>query len=243
MVEIIPAIDIIGGKCVRLSQGDYERVKVYNDDPVEVAKSYEDAGIRRIHVVDLDGAASQHIVNYAVLERISTQTSLVIDFGGGVKSDKDVEIAFNSGAQMITGGSIAITNPELFIFWLQKYGSDRIILGADVTDRQIAYHGWKEKSGIDILLFLEDYVSKGVKKVICTDISLDGMLKGPSLDLYKEIITNHPSISLIASGGVSSMDDIFALQQIGVPAVILGKAIYEGKISMVELTNYILTTE
>lgn len=238
MIEIIPAIDIIDGKCVRLSQGDYNQKTVYNSDPLEVAKAFEDNGIKRLHVVDLDGAKAQHIVNYNVLERLATRTSLVIDFGGGLKTNKDLDIAFECGAQMITGGSIAVKNPEVFISWIEKYGPDRIILGADVKDRKIAVSGWMEKSEMELEPFVSGYVDKGVKKVITTDISKDGMLQGPSFDLYKEMMQQIPGIYLIASGGVSQIDDIIALDEAGVPAVIFGKAIYEGKIKLSDLQRF-----
>ena len=198
MIEIIPAIDIIDGKCVRLSQGDYDSKKVYNENPVEVAKEFEANGVRRLHVVDLDGAASHHVVNYRVLEQIAVRTSLVIDFGGGVKSDEDLKIAFESGAQMVTGGSIAVKDPELFCHWLEVYGSEKIILGADVKEHKIAVNGWKDESACELFPFLEDYINKGVRKVICTDISCDGMLKGPSIDLYKEMLEKFPDLYLMA---------------------------------------------
>ncbi len=236
MIELIPAIDIIGGKCVRLSQGDYESRKVYNENPLEVAKMLEAGGIRRLHLVDLDGAASAHIVNYRVLEKIATGTSLVVDFGGGVKSDEDLRIAFESGAQMVTGGSIAVRNPELFIRWIEKYGPERIILGADVKDRRVAVGGWKEESAVELFSFLDNYRRQGVSKVICTDISRDGMLQGPSLGLYKELLEHAPDLYLIASGGVSSVDDIYRLEENGVPAVVFGKALYEGRITLDDLS-------
>lgn len=239
MIELIPAIDLIDGKCVRLSQGDYDSKKVYNENPVEVALELEAHGIRRLHVVDLDGAASHHIVNYRTLEQIATRTSLVIDFGGGIKSDEDLVIAFENGAQMVTGGSIAVKDPERFTHWLQQYGSEKIILGADVKDRRIAVNGWKDESKCELMPFLQDYVSKGVKKVICTDIACDGMLQGPSLKLYEDIQTAHPDIYLIASGGVSHADDIRALEAAGVPAVIFGKALYEGRISWREIEELV----
>lgn len=240
MIELIPAIDIIDGKCVRLSQGDYDSKKVYNENPVEVAKEMEAHGIRRLHVVDLDGAASHHVVNYGVLNRIASQTSLIIDFGGGVKSDEDLKIAFDNGAQMVTGGSIAVKNPELFSRWLETYGSEKIILGADVKDRKIAVNGWKDESACELFPFLKDYIEKGVRKVICTDISCDGMLQGPSVKLYQEMLEQHPDLYLIASGGVSCMDDIHTLAAAGVPAVIFGKALYEGHISLKELEKMML---
>lgn len=235
MIEIIPAIDIIDGKCVRLSQGDYGSKKVYNESPVEVAKEFEANGIHRLHVVDLDGAASHHVVNYRVLEQIATRTSLIIDFGGGVKSDEDLIIAFENGAQMVTGGSIAVKNPELFCRWVENYGSKKIILGADVKDRKIAVNGWKDESTCELFPFLQEYVEKGIEKVICTDISCDGMLEGPSIELYKEILENHPALYLIASGGVSSIDDIHKLNEAGIPAVIFGKALYEGRFMLRDL--------
>lgn len=239
MIQLIPAIDIIDGKCVRLSQGDYDSKKVYNENPVEVAKELEAHGIRRLHVVDLDGAASNHVVNYRTLKQIATQTSLTIDFGGGVKSDEDLMIAFENGARMVTGGSIAVKNPELFCRWLQKYGSEKIILGADVKEHKIAVNGWKDESTYELFPFLKDYVEKGIRKVICTDISCDGMLQGPSTDLYKEILKQHPDLFLIASGGVSCAEDIRTLDAAGVPAVIFGKALYEGRITFKELESFV----
>ena len=238
MIEIIPAIDIIDGKCVRLSQGDYDSKKVYNENPVEVAKEFEANGVRRLHVVDLDGAASHHVVNYRVLEQIAVRTSLVIDFGGGVKSDEDLKIAFESGAQMVTGGSIAVKDPELFCHWLEIYGSEKIILGADVKEHKIAVNGWKDESACELFPFLENYIDKGIRKVICTDISCDGMLSGPSIDLYKEIRDEIPFLYIIASGGVSSIEDIEKLSEAGIPAVIFGKAIYEGKIQLKDLLRF-----
>lgn len=235
MIELIPAIDIIDGKCVRLSQGDYDSKKIYNENPVEVALEFEASGIRRLHMVDLDGAASHHVVNYRVLEQVASRTSLVIDFGGGVKSDEDLRIAFESGAQMVTGGSIAVKSPELFGQWIKRYGSEKVILGADVKDRKIAVNGWKEGSDCKLFPFIKEYVEKGIQKVICTDINCDGMLAGPSLQLYKEILEQHPALYLIASGGVSHMRDIEALAEAGVPAVIFGKALYEGRITLKEL--------
>lgn len=242
MIELIPAIDIIDGKCVRLSQGDYESKKVYNENPLEVALELEAHGIRRLHLVDLDGAASHHIVNYRTLELIATHTSLVIDFGGGVKTDEDLHIAFDSGAGMVTGGSIAVKEPETFCRWLKTYGAERIILGADVKDHKIAVNGWKDETQRDLSGFLQDYVSQGVNMVICTDISCDGMLQGPSLSLYKEILEQHPKLYLIASGGVGGLDDLYALDEAGVPAVIFGKALYEGRISLTDLERLTAAT-
>lgn len=235
MIELIPAIDIIDGKCVRLSQGDYNSKKTYNENPLEVAKSFEDHGIKRLHLVDLDGAKAQHIVNYKVLENIANNTNLVIDFGGGLKTDEDLRIAFESGASMITGGSIAVKNPAVFESWIKTYGADKIILGADAKDKKIAVTGWLESTDCELIDFLGNYINKGVNKVICTDIAKDGMLQGPSTALYKEILESYPSLWLIASGGVSCMQDIIKLDEAGVPAVIFGKAIYEGKISLKEL--------
>lgn len=240
MIELIPAIDIIDGKCVRLSQGNYDSKKVYNENPLEVAKEFEAYGIRRLHVVDLDGAASQHVVNYRTLEQIATQTSLIIDFGGGIKTSGDIEIAFDSGAEMITLGSVAVKHPELFDEWLQTYGNEKIILGADVKDNRIAINGWKEESPQELMPFLNQHINKGVTKVLCTDISRDGMLKGPALDLYRSIMEAHPALHLIASGGISGMEDILKLDEAGIPAVVFGKAIYEGRISLKELSRYII---
>lgn len=235
MIEIIPAIDIIDGKCVRLSQGDYNQKKVYNTNPLEVAKSFEDAGVKRLHLVDLDGAKAKHIVNWKVLETIASKTNLVIDFGGGLKSDEDLRIAFECGAQMITGGSIAVKDKDVFINWIEKFGADKIILGADVKDNKIAVSGWKEDSGLDIIDFVGAYVELGVTKVISTDISKDGMLEGPSFELYENLQSNFSDLYVIASGGVSNMDDILRLQDKNVPAVITGKAIYEGKITLEQI--------
>ena len=237
-IELIPAIDIIDGKCVRLSQGDYGRRKEYNERPLEVAKRLEGAGIRRLHVVDLDGAASSHIVNYRSLEEIASHTSLIVDFGGGLKTDDDLRIAFECGASMITGGSIAVKDPETFCRWLQTYGTERIILGADAKKKKVAVSGWKENSDLELLPFISDYVEKGISKVICTDISKDGMLQGPAVELYQEILEQHPTLHLIASGGVGSSDDIRRLQDAGVPAVIFGKAMYEGHITLEELEMF-----
>lgn len=237
MIEIIPAIDIIDGKCVRLSQGNYDQKKIYNEDPLEVAKMFEDAGLCRLHLVDLDGAKAKRIVNLKILERIATKTSLVIDFGGGVQSDVDIAKAFNAGASMVTGGSIAVRSKELFSRWIDKYGSDKIILGADCKDHKIAVSGWQEGTSLDIIPFIGEYVKKGIEYVVCTDISKDGMLQGPSIDLYKEILASFPDLYLIASGGVGCMQDIFDLAKAGVPAVILGKAIYENKVTLKELSR------
>lgn len=233
-MRIIPAIDIIDGKCVRLSKGDYSTQKTYNENPLEVAKQFEDSGIEFLHLVDLDGAKSKHIVNYKVLETIATNTNLKIDFGGGLKSDEDVAIAFESGASQITGGSIAVSNPTLFLKWLERFGKERVILGADCNNRKIATHGWLKSSELDVIEFINDFETKGIQTVICTDISKDGMLQGASNELYKEIIANS-TVHLIASGGVSSMKDLEDLIEIGCEGAILGKAIYEGNITLKEL--------
>ena len=238
MIELIPAIDIIDGKCVRLSQGDYDTQKVYNESPLEVAKEFEANGIRRLHVVDLDGAKSSHIVNYKVLDQIAGHTSLTIDFGGGIKTDEDLTIAFEYGAQMVTLGSIAVKNPDLFKSWLHKYGAERIILGADVKDNRISVNGWKEESQQELLPFLDGYTQEGIRKVLCTDISRDGVLQGPSIDLYKQIMAQFPDMHLIASGGVSGLDDIIRLDEAGIPAVVFGKALYEGRIAMKDLKRF-----
>lgn len=239
MIELIPAIDIIEGKCVRLSQGKYESKKVYHDDPLEMAKAFEAHGIRRLHVVDLDGAASHHIVNHRTLERLATHTALDIDFGGGLKTDDDLRIAFECGARMVTGGSIAVKQPDTFLRWLQTYGPERIILGADTKDGRIAVGGWKEESECQLFPFLDDYVTKGVTQAICTDVGRDGMLQGPSLDLYKEILQRCPSLCLVASGGVSGIRDVEMLDGAGIPAVIIGKAFYEGRITLEEMERVI----
>ena len=233
-MRIIPAIDIIGGKCVRLTRGDYHSEKIYRDSPLEVAKELEAHGMQYLHLVDLDGARSKHIVNYKTLYRIATHTSLKIDFGGGIKSDDDVRIAFENGAAQITGGSVAAECPEMFERWLEYFGSEKIILGADSNDRKIATHGWQQQSEIDVVDFISDYASKGVRYVICTDIDKDGMLQGTAIDLYKQIIDNI-DVKLIASGGVSSIHDLETLQDIGCDGAIIGKAIYEGRISLAEL--------
>ena len=238
MIELIPAIDIIDGKCVRLTQGDYATKKVYNEDPLEVAKMFEGNGIRRLHVVDLDGAREGRIINYRILERIATRTSLIIDFGGGLKQEDDLEIAFESGAQMVTGGSIAVKNPEMFTSWISKFGSEKIILGADAKEKKIAISGWEETTSQELVPFIKGYYDKGITKVICTDIARDGMLQGPAIDLYKEIRDEIPFLYIIASGGVSSIEDIEKLSEAGIPAVIFGKAIYEGKIQLKDLLRF-----
>lgn len=233
-MRIIPAIDIIGAKCVRLTKGDYSTKKVYSENPLDIAKSFEESGIQYLHVVDLDGAKSKQIVNHKVLESICTNTNLKVDFGGGLKSDEDLRIAFESGASQITGGSIAVKNQEVFLSWLEKFGGEKIILGADCKNRMIATSGWLETSELDVLDFIKDYQSKGVEYVICTDIAKDGMLQGTSNELYKEIIAES-DVKLIASGGVSSMDDLFQLKEMGCNGAIIGKALYEGKITLKEL--------
>ncbi|GET32075.1 1-(5-phosphoribosyl)-5-[(5-phosphoribosylamino) methylideneamino] imidazole-4-carboxamide isomerase [Prolixibacter bellariivorans] len=238
MIEIIPAIDIIDGKCVRLNQGDYTQKKVYNENPLEVARSFEDAGLRRLHLVDLDGAKASHIVNHKILESISTNTSLTIDFGGGLKSDEDLRIAFESGAAMVTGGSIAVKSPDIFQSWLKKYGSKRIILGADAHNRKIAVSGWQETTDADIIEFISLWQEEGITQVISTDISRDGMLSGPATELYRDILRQLPELYLIASGGISSMQDILDLDAANIPAVITGKAIYENRISLEEIGRY-----
>lgn len=238
MIELIPAIDLIDGKCVRLTQGDYDTKKVYNEDPLEVAKAFEQHGIRRLHVVDLDGAREGRIINYRTLERLAARTSLIIDFGGGLNEEGDVEIAFESGAQMVTGGSIAVKKPEVFSTWITKFGSGKIILGADAKERKIAISGWKETTDKELIPFIREYYDKGITKVICTDIGRDGMLQGPATELYKEIRDAIPFVYIIASGGVSSIGDIEKLAEAKIPAVIFGKAIYEGKIQLKDLLRF-----
>ena len=237
-MELIPAIDIIDGQCVRLTKGDYDQKTVYRDSPAEVAKEFEKIGFKRLHVVDLDGAKSKHIVNDQVLQAITTETKLTVDFGGGIKTDEDIEKAFAAGASMVTVGSIAVTNPELFMGWLEKYGPERMILGADVRHGKISINGWKEDSAEDLLPFLKKYIDAGVQTVLCTEISKDGTLSGPAIDLYKKMMAEYPQLHLIASGGVSSIDDIKALEAAGIPAVVFGKAIYEGKINLNELWDW-----
>lgn len=239
-IEIIPAIDLIDGKCVRLSQGDYNQKTVYNENPLEVAKMFEAAGITRLHLVDLDGAKAKHIINHKVLETIATKTNLIIDFGGGLKSDEDLKVAFESGAQMITGGSIAVREKDTFLKWLEKYGSEKIILGADAKDGNIAVGGWLETTSLPVIEFIDEFQKKGILRVISTDISRDGMLTGPSIELYQEILDKLPEVEIIASGGVAAMDDILKLNEMGVPGVITGKAIYENKISLKDIEQFII---
>ncbi|MBP8757780.1 MAG: 1-(5-phosphoribosyl)-5-[(5-phosphoribosylamino)methylideneamino]imidazole-4-carboxamide isomerase [Prevotella sp.] len=234
-IELIPAIDIINGQCVRLTKGDYNQKKVYNDNPVEVAKHFEELGFKRLHVVDLDGAKSKHIVNDGVLKEITKATNLVVDFGGGIKTKDDIEKAYEAGASMVTVGSVAVTNRQLFLDWIEIYGAERLILGADVRNGKISINGWKEDSSEELLPFLKHYVDKGVKNVLCTEISKDGTLQGPAIDLYKDIMKAYPDMHLIASGGVSSNDDITDLNNAGIPAVVFGKAFYEGKIDIKSL--------
>ncbi len=239
-MRIIPAIDIIEGKCVRLSKGDYDTKIIYNENPLEVAKSFEAHGIEYLHLVDLDGAKSSKIVNYKILEQIATQTSLKIDFGGGLKSDDDLRIAFESGANQITGGSIAVKNRAIFEKWISEYGSEKIILGADAKDEKIAVSGWLEESNEDLVPFIQDYQTKGIQYVICTDIAKDGMLQGPSFDLYSKILAEAKGVKLIASGGISTFDELPKLAELGCEGTIIGKAIYEGRISLKQLENYII---
>ncbi|OIQ95159.1 1-(5-phosphoribosyl)-5-[(5-phosphoribosylamino)methylideneamino] imidazole-4-carboxamide isomerase [mine drainage metagenome] len=232
---IIPAIDIIDGKCVRLTQGDYHQKTIYNEHPLEVAKQFEDAGLQRLHLVDLDGAKAGAVKNWKVLETIAANTSLIIDFGGGIKTEKDVDLVFNSGAALATVGSIAVKNKNIFLSWLEKYGADKFLLGADVKDEKIAVAGWLETTDIDIYDFIESYVQKGVQQIFCTDVSKDGKLEGPSIELYKNIISKFPSLHFIASGGVATIDDLIELNKIGCAAAIVGKAIYEGRIEISDL--------
>ncbi|MDR2036548.1 MAG: 1-(5-phosphoribosyl)-5-[(5-phosphoribosylamino)methylideneamino]imidazole-4-carboxamide isomerase [Bacteroidales bacterium] len=237
MIDIIPAIDLIDGKCVRLTQGDYTKKTIYNEDPLEVARRFEEAGIQRLHLVDLDGAKAQHIVNHKVLYQIASRTSLTIDFGGGLKTNDDLRIAFENGASMITGGSIAVKNPEIFMQWIHLYGPEKIILGADAKDGKIAVSGWTETVSLELSSFIGNYQEKGISQVICTDIGRDGMMQGPAIELYTNLLEQFPGLYLVASGGVSCMDDIYALQEAGIPAVITGKAIYEGKITLKDLSK------
>ena len=243
-MRIIPAIDIIDGKCVRLTKGDYNTKKIYNENPLEVAKEFEAAGIEFLHVVDLDGAKASQIINYKVLEQIASKTSLKIDFGGGLKSNKDLEIAFSSGANQITGGSIAVKNSDIFESWIEKYGAQKIILGADFypdsAGGKIATNGWQEESTLELIPFIKRYQDKGIQYVICTDISKDGMLQGPSFEVYKKIISEVKNVKLIASGGISTFDELPRLAENGCEGVIIGKAIYEKKISLKQLEQYIL---
>jgi phosphoribosylformimino-5-aminoimidazole carboxamide ribotide isomerase len=237
-MKIIPAIDIIDGKCVRLSQGNYALKTVYHENPLEIAKQFEAAGITHLHLVDLDGAKACHIVNYKTLKDIASQTKLKIDFGGGIKSDADIQVAFDCGAFQITAGSIAVKSRETVLHWLQKYGAEKIILGADVKDEMIAVSGWQEKSSIHLNDFMKDYIAQGIQYVICTDISKDGMLQGSSIELYKKLLQEFPTLKLIASGGVCNLNELKVLKEAGLHGAIIGKAIYEGKISLDELSKF-----
>lgn len=240
-MKIIPAIDLIEGKCVRLSKGDYATQKTYNENPLEVAKAFEDHGIKYLHLVDLDGAKSEHIVNYNVLETIAAKTGLKIDFGGGLKSDEDLRIAFESGANQITGGSIAVKKPKVFEQWITQYGNEKIILGADVQNKRIAINGWLETSDYPLYDFIQNYQSKGIQYVICTDISKDGMLEGPAFELYEDLLQKQPQIKLIASGGISTFEELPKLANLGCEGTIIGKAIYENKIALKDLEQFILS--
>jgi phosphoribosylformimino-5-aminoimidazole carboxamide ribotide isomerase len=242
-MRIIPAIDIIDGKCVRLSKGDYSTKIIYNENPLEVAKSFENHGIEYLHLVDLDGAKSNTIVNYKIIEQIASRTNLKIDFGGGLKSDLDVKIAFESGATQITGGSIAIKNSELFEEWIAFYGSEKIILGADALNEKVAVSGWLENTNEDLIPYIKRYQNKGIQYVICTDISKDGMLEGPSFELYERILFEVPNVKLIASGGISTFEELPKLAEMGCEGTIIGKAIYEGRITLKQIENYILNTK
>ncbi len=237
MIQLIPAIDVIDGKCVRLTKGDYDKKRVYEGSPIDMAKRFEDAGFKRLHIVDLDGAKSKHIVNIDVLKRITDSTNLIVDFGGGIKTEDDIKKAFDNGASLVTVGSVSVTHKDLFLSWLDTFGADSMILGADVREGKISINGWKEDTDEDIIPFLKFYVDKGVKNVLCTDISKDGMLQGVSLALYKNIIERFPEINLIASGGVSGIDDIRRLNEAGIPSVVFGKSIYDGKIDITTLIS------
>ncbi len=238
MIQIIPAIDIIDGKCVRLEQGNYEKKKVYDLDPLEVAKMYEDHGLKNLHMVDLDGARAKHVVNYKVLQHLSAHTNLHIDYGGGIKSDEDIKIIFDSGAKQVTLGSIAVNNKPLFSEWLDKYTGNRIILGADVKNKKIAIQGWKKITDVNVFDFIDDYMQQGVKYILCTDIAKDGMLEGTSVELYKELNKAFPKLNIIASGGITNIEEIKILNEMGIYGVIIGKAFYEGRIKLDELQEY-----
>lgn len=242
-MRIIPAIDIIDGKCVRLSKGDYSTMKIYNEKPLEIAKQFEAHGIEHLHLVDLDGAKSKHIVNHKIVEEIASQTTLKIDFGGGLKTDEDLRIAFECGANQITGGSIAVKNPEVFKNWLKQFGNEKIILGADAKNEKIAISGWIEDSNEELIPFIQKYLDDGIRSVICTDITKDGMLQGPSFDLYKKIISKVKNIKLIASGGLSTFEELPKLAEIGCEGVIIGKAIYENRITLEQLEKYVMNDE
>ena len=238
MIQIIPAIDLIDGHCVRLTQGDYSQKKTYNENPLEVAKSFEDAGITRLHLVDLDGAKQKRIINHKILELIATKTTLQIDVGGGVQSDEMIEIAFNSGAKQVTGGSVAVKNPALFESWLQTYGGEKIILGADARDEKIAISGWEEATTESIYDFVGEYIKKGAKYAISTDVAKDGLLQGPSFDLYQNLQDQFPNLQIIASGGVAEFNDIVKLNDMNIFGVIVGKAIYEGRVTLKQLAEF-----
>lgn len=238
-IEIIPAIDIIDGKCVRLTHGDYSQKKIYNENPLEVAKQFEDAGVQRLHLVDLDGAKEGRVQNWKVLEQIAGKTRLTIDFGGGIKTEKDVVIVFDSGAALATVGSIAVKDEEVFVEWMNRFGTDRFLLGADVKEEKITISGWAEQTEIPVYTFIEKYVARGVQQIFCTDVSKDGALEGPSIDLYKIIVQKFPALNFIASGGVSSIDDVYRLLEAGCKGVIIGKAIYEGRIQLSELKSFL----
>ncbi|MCK4751091.1 MAG: 1-(5-phosphoribosyl)-5-[(5-phosphoribosylamino)methylideneamino]imidazole-4-carboxamide isomerase [Bacteroidales bacterium] len=239
MIELIPAIDIIDGKCVRLTQGKYDQKKVYSGRPEEIAGEFEAMGIKRLHLVDLDGARMGQVVNLRVLEKIAGQTSLVVDFGGGIKTGEDIRQVMEAGARMVTAGSIAVKDPGLVRNWIREFGPDKIILGADVRDGLISIHGWQEDTSLELIPFIHKYMDAGIHKVICTDIATDGMLEGPSIELYREMKTAFPEMEIIASGGVSRMQDIIELEGIGVNGVIFGKAFYEGRITGDEIVNYL----
>ena len=239
MIELIPAIDIIGGQCVRLTKGDYDKKTVYGEDPAKMARHFEEMGFRRLHVVDLDGAKSRHIVNDDVLKRITAETSLTVDFGGGIKTDEDIQKAFMAGASMVTVGSVAVTHPEKCREWIARYGAEKIILGADVRNGKISINGWKEDSEEDLIPFLKKYIDMGVKNVLCTEISKDGTLQGPATTLYRNVMAEFPGLHLIASGGVSSNEDIEDLESHGIPAVVFGKAMYEGRIDVTRLKKFL----
>lgn len=240
MIQIIPAIDMIDGKCVRLTQGDYDQKKIYNENPLEVAKEFEDAGLKRLHLVDLDGAKEKKVINWKILEKIASQTSLLVDFGGGVQSDEDLRIVFESGAKQVTGGSIAVKNRDLFESWLQTYGSEKIILGADAKNEKIAVSGWEEGTQLWVYDFVEEYVEKGIRYTISTDVAKDGLLQGPSFDLYKNLQDKCPELNIIASGGVSSIEDVEKLAEMNIYGVIIGKAIYENRITLKDLQRFLV---
>ena len=239
MIEIIPAIDLIDGKCVRLSQGDFAQKKIYNENPLETAKEFENAGLKRLHIVDLDGAKNGQVTNLKVLEKIAGNTNLTIDFGGGIKTDEDIKSVFDAGAEMASIGSIAVKNKERFFAWLERFGSEKILLGADVKNEKLAINGWQTETEIEILPFLEDYFAKGISQSFVTDISKDGLLQGAGIELYERVIKHLPKLKLIASGGVSKIEDIYKLEKIGCAGVIVGKAIYEGKIKLKDLAKYV----